>query len=226
MDAGDAETYAKVRPPHGGPPRIRSSGGRGQVANVGGPGSPPRAASPDAGGGLDHPAGRRRGASGRGRGILAQGDRVDEVITRKFLDLGRQHGHSLRQVLDPHLYGDLPTERKEPCVWPFERLNVDTLGRVALCGQDIAFRTSSSFPTRRTRRSRTSGRARRSTGTGGCISRGGERRRGRAGLLGLAGRIRDWDYGWLKVLKTSGDHLKDVMKKDLGTEVEVYEPEL
>ena len=28
MDAGDAETYAKVRPPHGGPPRIRSSGGR------------------------------------------------------------------------------------------------------------------------------------------------------------------------------------------------------
>ena len=41
----------------------------------------------------------------------------------------------------------------------------------------------------------------------------------------LAG-IRDWNHGWLKVLKTSGDHLKDVMKKDLGTEVEVYEPEL
>jgi hypothetical protein len=29
----------------------------------------------------------------------------------------------------------------------------------------------------------------------------------------------------LKVLKTSGDHLRDVMRKDLGVEVEIYEPE-
>jgi hypothetical protein len=36
----------------------------------------------------------------------------------------------------------------------------------------------------------------------------------------LAG-IRDWNYGWLKVLKTSGEHVKDVMKKDLGVEVEI-----
>ena len=40
----------------------------------------------------------------------------------------------------------------------------------------------------------------------------------------LAG-VRDWDHGWLKVLKTSGDHLKEVMRKDLGVEVEIYEPE-
>jgi hypothetical protein len=37
--------------------------------------------------------------------------------------------------------------------------------------------------------------------------------------------IRDWEHGWLKVLKTSGDHLRDVMRKDLGVEVEIYEPE-
>jgi hypothetical protein len=29
----------------------------------------------------------------------------------------------------------------------------------------------------------------------------------------------------LKVLKTSGDHLKDVMRKDLGVEVQIYEPD-
>jgi hypothetical protein len=36
--------------------------------------------------------------------------------------------------------------------------------------------------------------------------------------------IRDWNYGWLRVLQTSGDHLKEVMKKDLGVDVEIYEP--
>ena len=39
----------------------------------------------------------------------------------------------------------------------------------------------------------------------------------------LAG-VRDWEHGWLKVLKTSGDHVKEVMKKDLGVDVEVYQP--
>ena len=39
----------------------------------------------------------------------------------------------------------------------------------------------------------------------------------------LAG-VRDWEHGWLKVLKTSGDHLREVMKRDLGVEVEIYQP--
>src|SRR4029077_18692874 len=34
MDAGDAEPYAKVRPPHGGPPRHPEQWWQGQVANV------------------------------------------------------------------------------------------------------------------------------------------------------------------------------------------------
>ena len=30
---------------------------------------------------------------------------------------------------------------------------------------------------------------------------------------------------WLKVLKTSGDHLREVMKKDVGVDVEIYQPD-
>jgi hypothetical protein len=29
----------------------------------------------------------------------------------------------------------------------------------------------------------------------------------------------------LKVLKTSGDHLREVMKRDLGAEVDIYQPD-
>jgi hypothetical protein len=36
--------------------------------------------------------------------------------------------------------------------------------------------------------------------------------------------VRDWEHGWLKVLRTSGDHLKQVLSKDLGVEVEVFTP--
>jgi len=37
--------------------------------------------------------------------------------------------------------------------------------------------------------------------------------------------IRDWEHGWLKVLKKSGDHLKQVLSEDLGAEVDIYTPE-
>jgi hypothetical protein len=37
--------------------------------------------------------------------------------------------------------------------------------------------------------------------------------------------VKLWEeHGWPKVLKTSGDHLKEVMKRDLGVEVEIYQP--
>src|SRR6266446_9867062 len=71
---------------------------------------------------------------------------VDEVITRKFLSWDDNTTIPLGKALDKHLYKDLPTARTQPCVWPFERLNVDTLGRIALCGQDISFRTADLFP--------------------------------------------------------------------------------
>ncbi|HEX6513075.1 MAG TPA: SPASM domain-containing protein, partial [Chloroflexota bacterium] len=150
---------------------------------------------------------------------------VDDVITRKFLTWDDNTQINPGQALDRHLYAELPPERAEPCVWPFERLNVDTLGRIALCGQDISFRTSELFPNLRDssikeiwqgemfqwyRRMHLEGRGTECWPCRGCSA-------------WLAG-IRDWDYGWLRVLKTSGDHLKEVMERDLGVEVEIYEP--
>jgi hypothetical protein len=36
--------------------------------------------------------------------------------------------------------------------------------------------------------------------------------------------IRDWEHGWLKVLKKSGDRVREVMQKDLGADVEIFQP--
>ena len=147
MDAGDADTYAKVRPPHGGPPRNPQKWWDDVVSNV-------KAA-------LEL---RKQYRSSTRvvvsiiRQELIEGKLdaaidfwmkeigVDEVITRKFLSWDDNTTISLGKALDPHLYEELPTEKKEPCVWPFERLNVDTLGRIALCGQDVSFRTAELFP--------------------------------------------------------------------------------
>lgn len=150
---------------------------------------------------------------------------VDEVITRKFLSWDDNTTIDLKRSADRHLYGDLPTEKKEPCVWPFERLNVDTLGRIALCGQDISFRTATKFPNlwdasikeiwqgemfNWYRQMHLDGRGAECWPCRGCSA-------------WFAG-IRDWEHGWQKVLRKSGEHLKEVMRKDLGVEVEVYQP--
>jgi hypothetical protein len=150
---------------------------------------------------------------------------VDEVITRKFLSWDDNTTIPLGGALDKHLYSALGTERKQPCVWPFERLNVDTLGRIALCGQDISFRTAELFPNAWDasikdiwqgetfnwyRRMHLEGRGAECFPCRGCSA-------------WLAG-VRDWEYGWLRVLKRSGDHVQEVMRRDLGVEVELYQP--
>ncbi len=227
MDAGDAETYTRVRPPRGGSPRDQEKWWSDHLDNI-------RAAL-----GLRkrfQTANRIVVSIIRQKEIEGKLDEaikfwtsevgVDEVITRKFLNWDDNTKISLDKAMDPYLYRDLPSERKDPCVWPFERLNVDTLGRVALCGQDISFRTAELFPTvweesikeiwrgeRFTwyRRMHLEGNGTQCWPCRGCSA-------------WLAG-IRDWDYGWLRVLKNSGDQLKAVMKKDLGVaEVEIYEP--
>ena len=227
MDAGDAPTYARVRPPHGGPPRDPERWWHGQVDNV-------RAAlemrrSLRATSRVVVSIIRQEAIEGRLEEAVQFWTRtvgVDEVITRKFLTWDDNTAIPLGRALDPHLYRELPTERKEPCVWPFERLNVDTLGRIALCGQDISFRTAPLFPNandvsiREIWRGEQFAQYRRLHLAG----RGAEAWPCRGCSAWLAG-IRDWEYGWLKVLKTSGDHLREVMKKDLGVEVEIYEPE-
>src|SRR5262249_27784818 len=150
---------------------------------------------------------------------------VDEVITRKFLSWDDNTTIPLNNSMDKHLYANLPTEKKEPCVWPFERLNVDTLGRISLCGQDISFKTSTLFPNANEVSIRDIWRGEmfnwyRMMHLDG---RGAEAWPCRGCSAWLAG-VRDWHHGWLKVLQTSGDHLRHVMQKDLGQDVEVYTP--
>ncbi len=228
MDAGDAETSAKLRPPRGGAPADPQKWWDRHVSNV-------RAA-------LElrkkYQAPTRivvsiiRQESVAGKldeyvNFWLEDVGVDDVITRKFLSWDDNTNINLGKALDPHLYADQPTEKKEPCVWPFERLNVDTLGRVALCGQDISFRTSPQFPNanetsiKEIWQGTTFNWYRRMHLEG----RGAECWPCRDCSAWLAG-IRDWNYGWLQVLKKSGDHLKQVMQRDLGAEVEIYEPSL
>lgn len=228
MDAGDAATYAVVRPPRGGPPRDPQAWWDRQVANV-------RAALHlrrqwKATTRIVVSIIRQEAVEGRldqAVDFWLKQVGVDEVITRKFLSWDDNTSISLGKALDRHLYGDQPTEKKEPCVWPFERLNVDTLGRIALCGQDISFRTSSLFPNANDvsikaiwqgevfnwyRQMHLDGRGQECWPCRGCSA-------------WLAG-IRDWHHGWLKVLRTSGDHLQQMMKQDLGVEVEIFQPNL
>jgi MoaA/NifB/PqqE/SkfB family radical SAM enzyme len=224
MDAGDAETYAKVRPPRSGKPRDPEKWWNDHLSNV-------RAA-------LElrkkHKIGTRVVVSIiRQRAVEDKIDEyvdfwlndvgVDDVITRKFLTWDDNTSMSFDPALDLHMYADSPTEAKLPCVWPFERLNVDSLGRIGLCGQDISFRTAEHFPNVNDtaikeiwqgetfnwyRRMHLEGRGAEAWPCRGCSA-------WKAG-------IRDWDHGWLKVLETSGDQVKQVMAEDEGYEVEIF----
>lgn len=128
---------------------------------------------------------------------------VDEVIRRKYLTWDDNTTLETSHALDAQLYAR-ESEGLPPCVWPFERINIDTLGRVALCGQDISFRTSTQFPNvndstikeiwqgdtfRRYRELHLSGRGDRIEPCSHCSA-------WKAG-------IRDWQHGWLKVLNAA-----------------------
>lgn len=226
MDSGEAETYAKLRPPIGGPPKDPEQWFNNHVGNI-------RMA-------LEL---RKKYKSGtrivvsmiRQQSIADKIDSyvkfytddvgVDEVITRKFLSWDDNTNIDLGKSMDKHLYKDTETEAKEACVWPFERLNIDTLGRVALCGQDISFKTSSLFPNANEhsikeiwkgqvfnwyREMHLKGQGNQCFPCRGCSA-------------WFAG-IRDWKYGWLNVLQNSGEKLKKVLGEDLGAEIEIFEP--
>lgn len=228
MDAGDPETYAVLRPPRGGPPSDPQKWWDRMVGNV-------RAA-------LELRKTHRQGTRVvvsiiRQEAIEDKLDEavsfwlndigVDDVITRKFLSWDDNTSISLGKALDKHLYAGISVEKKEACVWPFERLNVDTLGRIALCGQDISFRTSSQFPNANdvSIKEIWQGEAFNWYRRMHLQERGGECWPCNGCSAWMAG-IRDWKYGWLNVLKKSGDHLQEVMKRDLGAEIEIYQPKL
>lgn len=227
MDAGDPDTYAQVRPPRGGAPSDPEAWWLRMVGNL-------RAALElrkkwRAGTRIVVSIIRQEAVEGKIEQAIDFWLRevgVDDVITRKFLTWDDNTNISVDNRLDKHLYHDLPGEKQEPCVWPFERLNVDTLGRIALCGQDISFRTAAQFPNVNDvsireiwrgevfdwyRRMHLEGRGAECWPCRGCSA-------------WLAG-IRDWKYGWLRVLKSSGDHLREVMRQDLGVEVQLHQPQ-
>lgn len=150
---------------------------------------------------------------------------VDEVITRKFLSWDDNTNINLDNSSDKFLYSNPSVENEEPCVWPFERLNVDTLGRIALCGQDISFRTSKLFPNlndstvreiwlgetfTKYREKHLSGKGRELFPCTNCSA-------WKAG-------VRSWDYGWINVLDKSGQNLNKVFKEELGADVEIHTP--
>lgn len=227
MDAGDASTYKDVRPPiagTGGDPEKRWFG---QVSNV-------RAA-------LE----MRKLAHSKTRIVVSmirqkrlaptleaaqnfwlQEVGVDEVITRKFLSWDDNTAIDLQGSMDGRLYSTDWQRPDGPCVWPFERLNVDTLGRVALCGQDISFRTAKLFPNVNETSIRdiwrgkifTEYRKHHMTGTGDTLFPC-------KGCSAWHAGIRDWNYGWIQVLDSSARGVVDMFRKDLGYEVDVFTPE-
>ena len=226
MDAGDAETYQLVRPPRSGPSPRPVQRWFEQVENV-------RAAL------------MLRKELRRSTRVVVSLIRqqiiertldaaiefwtreigVDDVITRKFLSWDDNTQIDLTRGLDRHLYANVPTEKKEPCVWPFERLNVDTLGRVALCGQDISFRTATLFPNVNDASIREIWQGETFTWYRKLhLSGSGAQAFPCRGCSAWFAGIRDWQHGWLKVLKNSGERVQEVMSRDLGAAVDVYQP--
>ena len=65
---------------------------------------------------------------------------VDEVIKRKFLTWGSNTALDADSSADPTPY--LDKTEGEPCPYPFHRLNIDSRGKVEVCGFDISGRTN------------------------------------------------------------------------------------
>ena len=64
---------------------------------------------------------------------------VDHVSFRKFLTWGSQSSIDSRHAITPDAY--LSPEDGEPCPYPFERMGVDSTGRIVICNADITGQT-------------------------------------------------------------------------------------
>src|SRR5262249_28465998 len=111
MDAGDADTYASVRPPHGGPPRNPQKWWDDAVSNVQAALALRRALRVSTR--IVVSIIRQELIEGKLDAAIrfwADEIGVDEVITRKFLSWDDNTTISLEKALDPHLYRQLPAE--------------------------------------------------------------------------------------------------------------------
>jgi methionyl-tRNA formyltransferase/MoaA/NifB/PqqE/SkfB family radical SAM enzyme len=126
---------------------------------------------------------------------------VDEVIKRKFLTWGSNTGIDAGHSADPTPY--LDKSEGEPCPYPFHRLNIDSRGKVEVCGFDITGRTNL-------------GNVREQTiheiWTGPVFQWWrGKHAEGRGGDIPLCRECPDWQYrswthNWEKVMRTAEKH--------------------
>lgn len=131
---------------------------------------------------------------------------LDEVINRKFLTWGSTTKLNSSNSADPAPY--LIKEKGDPCPYPFHRLNIDTRGKVEVCGFDIAGRTNFGNVNRQSIQE---------------IWKGPDfgywrkmHLEGRGGELPLCRecpdwQYRSWNYNWERVLKTSEIHRQEAL---------------
>jgi len=207
MDAADHETYSIVRPPISGQdPRSSEDRWKDQLSNI-------KYA-------LDYRNNHAKFDTNIVVSMIRQKElvnveaaeefwrneiKVDNVITRKFLTWDNNttidENNSSDSLYENVHKSDFNLTDISPCVWLFERLNIDTLGRFSLCGQDIGFSTADLFPTihevsieelwkgevfKKYRDAHITGNAGKISPCKNCSA-------WKAG-------VRDWNYGWLKVL--------------------------
>ena len=126
---------------------------------------------------------------------------VDEVIKRKFLTWGSNTALNADSSADPTPY--LDKTEGEPCPYPFHRLNIDSRGKVEVCGFDISGRTNLGNVKVQTIKEIWQGpmfqwwRGKHAEGQGGDIP--------------LCRECPDWQYrswthNWEKVMKTADKH--------------------
>ncbi len=129
---------------------------------------------------------------------------VDEVIRRKFLTWGANTSLDPAATLDETPY--LDKTKGDPCPYPYHRLNVDTRGKIEVCGFDISGRTNFGNCREKTIREIWKGPEFQWWRTMHAERRGGE--------IPLCRECPDWQYrswthNYTKVLKTAEQHRQE-----------------
>lgn len=129
---------------------------------------------------------------------------VDEVIRRKFLTWGANTSLNPAASLDETPY--LDKTKGDPCPYPFHRLNVDTRGKIEVCGFDISGRTNFGNCREKTIKEIWQGPEFQWWRTMHADRRGGE--------IPLCRECPDWQYrswthNYTKVLKTAEEHRQE-----------------
>jgi methionyl-tRNA formyltransferase/MoaA/NifB/PqqE/SkfB family radical SAM enzyme len=126
---------------------------------------------------------------------------VDEVMRRKFLTWGSNTRLDAVLSADPTPY--LDKTEGEPCPYPFHRLNIDSRGKVEVCGYDISGRTNFGNVREQSIREIWKGPMFEWWRTRHLERRGGE--------IPLCRECPDWQYrswthNWEKVMRTAEKH--------------------